>query len=128
MDTVIETLRREVSRRSEMRLAVLFGSLARGAAKAHSDVDILIDGAVDTLALGAELSLACGHQVDVVRTRDVTYALSLELMRDAVCLHERDPGAYALWRSRSFATIDMDRPLFERMRNARLRKLAAPSR
>ena len=128
MDAVVERLRHEISERNTVRLAVLFGSFARADAQHDSDVDIVVDGAVDTLSLGTELALACGREVDVVQMRDVTYALSLELMRDGVLLYERAPGAYALWRSRCFATLDMDRPLFERMRNAWLRKLATPSR
>jgi len=56
-----------LSGRRDVRLAILFGSQARGEAGPASDVDVAVQApGVDLLALAATLSLAVGREVDVV--------------------------------------------------------------
>lgn len=113
-------------RRPEVELALLFGSQARGAARADSDVDIAVwaPGA-DLLALGAELGRVLGKDVDVVSLEDPGVPLLEELIRDAVVVFERRPGAAPTWRAHALATLETDRPWFARMRDAWLKTVAA---
>lgn len=108
-----------------MELALLFGSRARGRAGAGSDVDVAVGGAVDVLALAAELGRATGLEVEVIDLREVGYPLLRALLRDGVVLHEGQPHAAARFRTRAILETETDRPWFERMRDAYLRRLAA---
>jgi hypothetical protein len=58
-----------------------------------------------------------------VRLEGASIPLLDELLRDAVLVVEGEPGAYALWRSRTLASLELDRPWFERMRDAHLQQL-----
>ena len=108
-----------------MALALLFGSRARGDAHEASDVDVaLLAPAADLLEIGAQLSQASGLEVDVISLADPGVPLLDELLRDAVVLHEAQPGAYATWRSHVLADLELDRPWYERMRDAWLERVA----
>lgn len=106
-------------------MALLFGSRARGRAGAGSDVDVAVEGAVDLLALAAELGRATGLQVEVIELREAGYPLLRALLRDGVVLREGEPHAAARFRTRAILQTETDRPWFERMRDAYLRRLAA---
>ena len=122
---VRDALRRALAGRPGVRLALLFGSHARGAAREDSDVDVAVLGAgVDRLALGAAVGAAIGRVVDVVDLADPSIVLLEELVRDAIVVHEASPGAGALWRSRVLAQLEIDRPWFARMRDAWLARVA----
>jgi predicted nucleotidyltransferase len=119
-------LREALEREPAVALALVFGSRARGRERADSDLDLAVHGAaVDPLGLGARLSLALGVEVDVLDLEQVTYPLLRELVEHARVVMERPAGAAAAWRSRAIATIETDRPWFERMRDAYLARLAA---
>jgi predicted nucleotidyltransferase len=109
----------------EVRLALLFGSQARGTARTGSDVDVavLAHGA-DLLALAAALSRAIGETVDVVSLEDPGFPLLEELVRDSIPVYEGTPGAAASWRAHALSELDLDRPGFERMRDAWLARVA----
>lgn len=108
-----------------MRLAVLFGSFARGTADARSDVDIAVSApAVDVFSLARDLSEACGREVDVVTLDDPGVPLLSALVRDGVPIHEGRRGAYAEWRSRALSTLEIDLPWYHRMRDAWLSRVA----
>ena len=63
---IIDRLKETLSRRPDVRLAVLFGSQARGTAHADSDVDVAIDApGIDEIELCVELGDALGCEVDV---------------------------------------------------------------
>lgn len=122
----VETaLRAALRERSDVQLALLFGSYARGRQRPDSDVDVavLAPGA-DRLELAAALSLALKHEVHVVPIEQASYPLLRELLRDAVVIHEGRPGAAADWRTSALLTTDLDRPWYERMRDAYLERLA----
>ena len=124
-DPVVAALRRALSGRQDVRLALLFGSRARGRGGAGSDADVAVLGeGLDLLALAADLSDAAGVEVDVVSLEDPGYPLLNALLRDSVVLHECKPGAAATWRSQAILETELDRPGYERMRDAYLRKLA----
>ena len=95
-----ENLAQFFASQSEVMLAYLFGSLARGDSHALSDIDIavLLSGAPDkmqcfdaSLKLMAELSrLLHKDEVDVVMLNHVPVALRYRVLRDGVLLFYRD--------------------------------------
>lgn len=123
--SLIDRLRAVCERHPEVRLALLFGSHARGRATAGSDVDVAVEGKeLDTLELAAELSDAARAEVDVVEVHRAGYPLLKAVLRDGVLIHQRDPHALARFRTRAILTLETDRPWYERMRDGFLRRLA----
>jgi predicted nucleotidyltransferase len=123
---LVATLREALRGRQDVHLAVLFGSRARGRARPDSDVDLAVLGEnLDLLALARDLSLATRHEVDIVDLgRDLGYPLLNAIARDAVWVHQGRPGAGGRWLSRTLTRLETDRPWYERMRDAYLKKLA----
>ncbi len=123
--SLLEMLRHALRDRKDIRLALLFGSQARGRARTGSDADVavLAPGA-DLLSLAGDLSLAAGKEVDVVSLQDAGYPLLNAVLRDGILLHEGEPGAEADWRTKAILQTETDRPWFERMRDAYFRRLA----
>jgi predicted nucleotidyltransferase len=109
-----------------VKLALVFGSTARGTARADSDVDIAIDaeGDVDLLGLAARLTLTLGREVDLVAISDAGVPLLQELVRDGIVAHEGAYGAGARFFSRTLSDLEIDGPWYARMRDAWLRKVA----
>ena len=125
---VITAVRSVLRSRSDVRLALVFGSEARGTSASESDVDIAVDApGVDRLALARDLSLATGREVDVVDLGDVGYPLRAALVRDAVVVAEHARGAAARWRAHALIDLENDRLWYERMRDAYLARLAERS-
>jgi uncharacterized protein len=125
LPTLIAALRGTLAGREDVKLALLFGSVARGRWRADSDVDVAVQGAdLDLLALAADLAAAAGREADVVDLGRAGYPLTQALLRDAIVLHEGRPGAAASWRTRAILETETDRPWFERMRDAYLKRLA----
>lgn len=100
VDELVRTLRGG----PPLRLAVLFGSGARGTMHAGSDLDI---GIVPTSAglswaaetgLQADLAHACGRDVDVVRLDEATTLLRGQVARDGRPLLESTPGEFTRFR------------------------------
>jgi predicted nucleotidyltransferase len=123
---LVERLRLALAGRRDVRVAILFGSQARGTARADSDVDLAVVAPdADPLDLAAELSQALEREVDVVPLSDDPGVPLLEaLVRDGVIVHEATRGAGALWRSRALTTLETDRPWYDRMSNAWLKRVA----
>jgi hypothetical protein len=81
-EEIVTRLRREremLSSRYPIRRLALFGSWARGEARADSDVDVLVE--VDSsiglrfVDLAADLERAMGHRVDLVSRRAIKPSL-----------------------------------------------------
>lgn len=124
-DDVRAQLRAALAGRSDVTLAILFGSEARGTASAGSDVDLAVAGTqLKLLALGAELSTALGREVDVVSLAEATIPLLDRLIHEGVVVHEGERGAAARWRSATLLMLELDRPWYARMRDAWLAKVA----
>ncbi len=122
---LVGALRRALKNREDVRLAMLFGSRARGCARPGSDVDLAVEAPdVDLWTLAADLSQAVGLEVDVVDLRDAGYPLLKSVLRDGVPVHQGRPGALGSWRSQAIARLELDRPWFERMGDGFLRRLA----
>jgi len=124
-NALIQPLQQVLQARGDVTLALLFGSRARGDANEASDVDVaLLAPSADLFEIGALLSEASGLEVDVISLADPGVPLLDELLRDAVVLYEARPGAYATWRSHVLADLELDRPWYERMRDAWLERVA----
>jgi len=122
---VCERISAALAGRVEVQLALLFGSAARGTAGPESDVDLaVLAPGVDRLTLAAELSDTVGREVDVVSLEDASVPLLIQLVRDAVVVHEGTAGAAARWRSRSLLALETDGPWYARMRDAWLARVA----
>ncbi len=89
-----DRIRRALAGRADVRVAVLFGSQARGIAGAGSDVDVAVDApGVDLLDLGATLAVTLDREVDVVALEEATIPLLERLVREGVVVHEGYRGA-----------------------------------
>lgn len=110
--------------RDDVRVAVLFGSHARDRAREDSDVDLAVLGPVDLLELAGSLAGVLGREVDVVPLDTPNVPLLAAIVRDGQLVLERDAGAYAAWRSRAVASLEIDLPNWIRMRDAWLRRVA----
>lgn len=122
---LVAAVRNVLRGREDVHLALLFGSRARGSARPDSDLDLAVQGdELDLLALAHDVSLATGLEVDVVDLARAGYPLLNAIARDAVVIHQGRPGAGGRWLSHTIAQLETDRPWYERMRDAYLRKLA----
>ena len=87
-----------------LRLAVLFGSAARGESGPESDLDVgvLFDPGPDrAAALEVALARAASRRVDLVRLETAPPLLRFEIARDGRVLLERSPHAWADFRARA---------------------------
>jgi len=88
----------------DVRLAVLFGSAARGESGPERDLDVgvlLEPGPDRSTALEAALARAAGRRVDLVRLETAPPLLRFEIARDGRVLLERAPHAWADFRARA---------------------------
>jgi predicted nucleotidyltransferase len=125
-DPTLLAIRESLRGRIDVRLALVFGSRARGTATATSDVDVAVDApGVDVLDLTAHVSSATGLDVDVVDLAHAGVPLLARIVREGVLVHEARPGTAATWRARALADLETDLPWFARMREAWLARVAA---
>src|SRR5918996_3052657 len=95
-DPVIDALCRALHGRKDVRLALLFGSRARGRARPGSDADVAVQGrGVDLLELAADLSAAARIEVDVVSLEDPGYPLLNALLRERAWRSKKRSLVYA---------------------------------
>ncbi|MDZ7659453.1 type VII toxin-antitoxin system MntA family adenylyltransferase antitoxin [Fodinibius sp.] len=84
-----------------LRLVVLYGSYARGAAGGGSDLDIAVLGCPAGAYLDCYQSLSHsfpGHTLDLVRLESADALFRYEIMRDAVLLYG-DPDLFCEYRA-----------------------------
>lgn len=126
-EATLAALRQVLQGHPEIRLALLFGSRARGRGGPQSDIDIAIDskGGFDLLTLKRDLSLAASAEVDVVDLARAGFVLLQAVLRDGAAIYQGERNALGSWRSRTIAELETDRPVWERMRNAFIKRLAA---
>jgi predicted nucleotidyltransferase len=127
MDGLLESLRQRVASLPEVRLAVLFGSTARGEARSRSDVDLGLSIDPDTQAIRrhveAELERAVGRPVDVVYLGESPPLLRFEISRDGVLLLEREDGLWTDFKARAMVDWWDWAPLAKRIEDAAIRRL-----
>jgi predicted nucleotidyltransferase len=100
----LEGLHRVLEETPGVRLAVLFGSAAKGTSRTGSDLDIGVSlerGAERPSALGVALDRAAGRAVDLVWLDDAPPLLRFEIARDGIVLIAREPEVWADFRARA---------------------------
>ncbi len=100
----MEQLRRVLSQSSGIRLAVLFGSFARGRERPDSDLDIAITPDRDVslrweLELQVELERACHRRVDLIRLDRASTLLRWHVARDGLLLAARPAVEWMRFRA-----------------------------
>lgn len=121
----VARLRRALAVADGVRLAILFGSRARGSARPSSDFDVAVDApGVDLLDLAAQLGMELDCEVDVISLDDAGVPLLEALIRDGIVVHEGGRGAGARWRSHALTSLETDRPWYLRMQEAWLKSVA----
>lgn len=124
---MLERLGRTAASFPEVRLAVLFGSTARGKAGPRSDVDfgILLEPYSPALRckVEAELGRAVGKAVDVVLLDDAPPLLRFEITRDGVLLFEREEGLWTDFRVKAMMDWWDWAPTFRMMSDSAIQKL-----
>jgi predicted nucleotidyltransferase len=123
-ETIREAVRVAAAATPGLELAIVFGSIARGRARPSSDLDVAILGDVDAFEVGGRLSLATQREVDVVELTHVAIPLLDAILRDGTVVFERTRGAEGRFRSRALSMLETDRPWYERMQNAWLKRVA----
>ncbi|MFL6196590.1 MAG: type VII toxin-antitoxin system MntA family adenylyltransferase antitoxin [Thermoanaerobaculia bacterium] len=103
--SLVERLRQSAASLPEVRLAVLFGSTARGQARKGSDVDLGVLLNPDTREARdkaqAELGRAAEREVDVVFLDEAPPLLRFEVSRDGELLLEREEGLWTGFKARA---------------------------
>ena len=99
---LLDRLRERAASLPEVRLAVLFGSMARGQARKDSDVDLgLLLKPVsrrERLHVEAELARAAGREVDFINLDEAPPLLRFEITRDGVVILEREEGLWTRFK------------------------------
>lgn len=99
-----QSLRQLLEATPGVRLAVLFGSAARGDHDRNSDLDVGVSfdsGADSGTGLEVELSRASHRRVDLVRLDEAPPLLRFEVARDGRVLLERVPHAWTDFKARA---------------------------
>ena len=124
---VVERVRAAVEHIPEVRLAVLFGSQARGRAGRQSDFDLLVNLQPDTDATRRRVLSALGHAVrgdlDLVHAADAKPLLRFEIARDGVLILEREPGAWTDFKTQAMLDWWDWAPYARRINAAAVRRL-----
>ena len=122
-----DRLRQRAALRPEVRLAVMFGSRARGKPRPGSDVDlgILLDPYSPELRfeLEAELGRAAGLPVDMVLLDEAPPLLRFEMARGGILLHEREAGSWTDFKARAMIDWWDWAPYHRRIQAGVLRRL-----
>ena len=99
--------------------AWVFGSVARGEATEHSDLDVAVllrqgSDLMVLLDLAAQLEMAAERPVDVVRLSLGNVILAHEVLRDGVLVVDRDREARIDFESEAMVRYLDFRPIWER--------------
>ena len=102
---LVDRLRSRIAALPGIRLAVIFGSVARNEAGPRSDVDIGVlldpDSEQPRWKIEAELGRAAGREVDVVFLGEAPPLLRFEISRDGMPLFESEEGLWTGFKARA---------------------------
>ncbi len=102
---VVDRLREVLSPFPSIRLAVLFGSLARGQVRRQSDVDlgVVLDNDDRGVRLDIEVAVGRGlhRDIDLVDLRRAGPLLRFEVARDGIPVVEREPDTWTRFKARA---------------------------
>ena len=124
---LLDRLRERAATLPEVKLAVLFGSTARGQARKGSDVDLglLLDPDTRSVRLHveAELGRAAAGETDVIYLNEAPPLLRFEISRDGVVILERDEGLWTGFKARAMVDWWDWAPYAKRIEEAAIRRL-----
>ncbi len=124
---LLDRLRERAASLPELKLAVLFGSTARGQARKGSDVDLAILVSPDTPETRRkaliELERVAGRAVDAVYLNEAPPLLRFEISRDGVLLLEREEGLWTDFRVKAMVDWWDWAPYAKRIEEASIRRL-----
>jgi uncharacterized protein len=102
-DIDVAALARLCLGKADIRLVVLFGSVASGKPRPDSDADIGILGGTlyEQQVLGAQLGATLGREAHVVDLATASEWLSFQVARDGILVHQAEPDAWALFKARA---------------------------
>jgi predicted nucleotidyltransferase len=123
VDTLDAALRQAIAGRTDVHLAVLFGSAARGSGGRDVDVGVLgpVSGALS--ALQVTLERATGRAVDLIDLSAAPPLLRFEIARDGQILVERVPHAWSDFKARAMVDWWEWAPLARRIHRAAAARL-----
>jgi predicted nucleotidyltransferase len=124
----LESIRRVLELRAGVRLAYLFGSGARGEARASSDVDVAIlfhpePPPRDLDELTSDLEGVAGHPVDLVVLNTAPPLLTHQIMKTGRCFICRDEDERIRFETRATARY-LDTAHLRRVQHRYLRERA----
>lgn len=128
MTSAERTLREELEGWPGVRLAVLFGSSARGEARRGSDLDVGVlfaAGTTDRASLEVALGRRTRRPVEVIDLAAAPPLLRFEIARDGHVLLERVPHAWSDFRARAMTDWWDWAPLARVIQEAAARRLRA---
>jgi predicted nucleotidyltransferase len=128
MDSLQERLRQTVASFPEVRLAVLFGSTARGKAGPRSDVDIgvLLDPDTPDVRSRVEYEIGRavgGREVDLIFLKDAPPLLRFEVARDGVVLRQDQDGLWTGFKAQAMIDWWDWEPIASRIEAALIERL-----
>jgi len=127
--SLVERLKDRLVGLPAVRLAVVFGSVARGDERPGSDVDVAVRLDTDSSALRqeveVELGRAAGRELDIVFLDEAPPLLRFEIATDGVVLVERQPHAWADFRMHAMIDWWDWAPTARKMEEAALERLRA---
>jgi predicted nucleotidyltransferase len=123
-----DRLRQTVASLPEVKLAVLFGSTARGKAGPRSDVDIgvLLDPDTPDVRSRVEVDLGSAvrdREVDVIFLKDAPPLLRFEIARDGMVLHQDQDGLWTDFKARAMIDWWDWEPIGSRIETALIERL-----
>ncbi len=125
--SLLDQLRETAAAIPAVRLAVLFGSVARGEARSGSDVDVGVRLDPDSAALRQEVEVALGRaarrDVDLSSSTSAPPLLRFEIATDGVVLVERQPHGWADFRMHAMLDWWDWAPHARKIENAALERL-----
>lgn len=128
---MLDSLRRVLEEEPDVAYALLFGSGARGALRATSDVDVAIElrpaAPRDAATLGlliARLESAAGRSVDLVLMDEVPAPLAYRVFRDGRLILERDHAVLVRRKAQAILQYLDFKPVEERCAEGVLRAAA----
>jgi predicted nucleotidyltransferase len=102
-DLDVPALARLCLGKAEIRLVVIFGSLASGRQRPDSDVDVgILGGALyEQQALGAEIGGRLGRDAHVVDLASASESLRFQVARDGILVHQAESETWVLFKARA---------------------------
>ena len=101
----LEPLCEALAAEPAVRLAVVFGSAAKGRLAPDSDLDLAVRLAPDSAGTRRAAALAAGRatgrEIDLVELDGAPPLLRFQIARDARVVVEREPGAWTRFKARA---------------------------